>query len=270
MKIKKLSQVLARHAPKIVVYGSSGSGKTTLIGSLPGRVLILSAEAGLLSLRLFADEDRFDVVEVKTIDDVREVFTLVSQPRTQHGYDWLALDSASEIAEVVLAAAKAKTKDPRQAYGEVIDRMTSLLRAFRDLPDIGVYVSAKESVAKDEATGRVSYGLSMPGAKLGEALPYLFDEVLRLVVVDRKEDDGSTVSERYLQTARDARSTAKDRSGALDAPFEVADLGVVVEKISGASLGAADDEARAVDDGDGYAPDANDNPDNEYNPEAGM
>lgn len=234
MQIKPLSQVLEDHAPKILVYGPSGAGKTTLIASLPGRVLILSAEAGLLSLaQCELDDDLFHVATVKTIDDVREAFSLVSKPRAQHGYDWVVLDSASEIAEVVLAHAKTQTKDPRQAYGEVIDKMGALLKSFRDLPEIGVYVSCKESVIKDEATGRVSFGVSMPGAKLGDAVPYLFDEVLRMVVIDRKDDDGTVVSERWLQTAKDARSVAKDRSGRLESPLEVADLGAIVSKIKG-------------------------------------
>jgi hypothetical protein len=42
---------------------------------------------------------------------------------------------------------------------------------------------------------------------------------------------------RYLQTSGDARSIAKDRSGALD-PLEPADLGAVVAKMA-AHAGAA-------------------------------
>lgn len=227
MAIQKLRDVIRPHAPKILVYGRSGTGKTTLIGSLPGRVLIVSAEAGLLSLRQFSEDDRFDVLEINRIEDLQEAFEVAASD----AYDWVALDSASEIAEVLLATAKAATKDPRQAYGEIIDRMLSLLRDFRNLK-CGVYITAKEEFTKDESTGRLMYSLSMPGSKLGPAVPYLFDEVFRLMVVDNREPDGKTVREHILQTAGDVGTVAKDRSGTLES-FEAADLGAIVTKIIG-------------------------------------
>ena len=225
-KITSLDEAIEKHAPKIVVYGKSGVGKTTLIGSLEGRVLILSAEAGLLSLANFPSEikTRIDVLRIASLDDLREAFV---QIKSAQKYQWVVLDSASEIAEVILADSKEKVADPRQAYGEVIEKMTSLLRAFRDLRDVGVYVTAKEGLVKDEVTGKTYVGIAMPGTKLGDAIPYLFDEVFRLSVVTT---DGE--STRVLQTTADGRVTAKDRSGALD-KMEPADLGAIVEKIMG-------------------------------------
>ena len=229
MKIKKLREAIRPDAPKILIYGESGVGKTTLVGSLPGRVLILSAEAGLLSLAYAAADDRFDVVEVASINDVREAYKILRAPG-HGGYSWVVLDSISEISEVVLAAAKKAAPDPRQAYGAILDEIPALVRSFRDLPGIGVLVVAKAAKVKDEISGRILVGPSAPGSKLGDMLPYLFDEVFRLVVVDEVED-GQKVPVRRLQTSGDAKAVAKDRSGALDA-LEVADLGAVVEKIT--------------------------------------
>lgn len=242
MKIVKLSAAIRPHAPKIVVYGKSGIGKTTLIGSLPGKVLILSAEAGLLALGFAAASGRFEVVEIATVDDLVDAHRFLA--KGEHGYDWVALDSASEIAEVILTNAKKRLLDPRQAYGEVIDRMTAAMRAFRDLP-IGVVFLAKEAGTKDEATGRVSYGISMPGAKLGDAIPYLFDEVFRMISMS-EDVDGKRVDVRYLQTCADARTSAKDRSGAL-APLEVADLGHVAAKIVDATRSLASRTEESAD-----------------------
>ena len=39
-----------------------------------------------------------------------------------------------------------------------------------------MYFSAKAEKTKDDATGRVSASIAMPGAKLGAALPYLFEK----------------------------------------------------------------------------------------------
>ena len=225
MQKRSLKEAIESREPKILVYGGSGVGKTTLIASLPGRILILSAESGLLPLAS-ADID-CDVVEVKTMDDLRAAYAELRAGT--HGYDWVVLDSVSEIAEVVLSAEKAKTKDPRQAYGALQDEMIKIMRSFRDLA-CGVYFAAKLNATKDESTGRVSYGIGMPGAKLGEAIPYLFDEVFRMVVIDEDDGKGGKVASRYLMTSTDGKSVAKDRSGRLD-PWEPADLGAIVSKI---------------------------------------
>jgi phage nucleotide-binding protein len=222
---RSLKDAIDSRSPKILVYGGSGVGKTTLIASLPGKILILSAESGLLPLAS-ADID-CDVVEVKTMDDLRAAYAELRSGT--HGYAWVVLDSVSEIAEVVLSAEKAKTKDPRQAYGALQDEMVKIMRSFRDLT-CGVYFSAKLNAVKDEGTGRVSYGIGMPGAKLGEAIPYLFDEVFRMVVIDEDDGQGGKVASRYLMTSTDGKSVAKDRSGRLDV-WEPADLGAIVGKI---------------------------------------
>jgi phage nucleotide-binding protein len=222
---KSLKDAIDARAPKLLVYGGSGVGKTTLIASLPGKLLILSAESGLLSLS-GADIDA-DVVEVQTMDALRAVYQELRAG--DHGYDWVVLDSVSEIAEVVLSAEKAKTKDPRQAYGALQDEMVKIMRAFRDLT-CGVYFSAKLNAVKDEATGRTSYGIGMPGSKLGDGIPYLFDEVFRMIVIDEDDGNGGKVANRYLLTNTDGKSVAKDRSGRLDV-LEPADLGAIVAKI---------------------------------------
>lgn len=104
--------------------------------------------------------------------------------------------------------------------------MTALMRAFRDLPIVVVMI-AKEERKTDEATGRTLSVIGMPGAKLTQSVPYMFDEVLRLVVVADKETGARS---RLLQTQATETSEAKDRSGKL-AEFEAPDLGAVIAKL---------------------------------------
>ena len=214
---------------KILTYGSSGAGKTRLCATAPNPVII-SAESGLLSLR---DVD-LPVIEVSSITDVHEAYKFLAQSAEGRQFETVCLDSISEIAEVVLAYEKKATKDPRAAYGQLSEQMGELLRAFRDLPGRNVYMSAKLERVKDESTGAVSFGPSMPGQRLAQGLPYLFDEVFAL----RIEKDPNGQPTRWLQTAGDFQYSAKDRSGALD-PFEFPDLSAVINKIVNPAAHAA-------------------------------
>lgn len=216
----KSTRSLHAHGVKVLVYGHSGSGKTSLIRTLPNPI-ILSAEAGLLSI---ADAE-LPYIEIKTIGDLKEAYSWATQSQEAAQFESVALDSISEIAEVVLNAEKKLTKDARQAYGALQEQMTEIIRSFRDLPGKNVYFTAKCEKSSDEA-GRLLYSPSMPGAKLGQQLPYFFDEVLAL----RVEKDSEGVPQRALMCESDGLWQAKDRSGKL-AAWESPDLGAIIRKI---------------------------------------
>ena len=152
------------------------------------------------------------VIEIRNVQDLTDAHAWCMTTQASQ-FQTICLDSVSEIAETVLNNAKRQVKDPRQAYGELIEKMESVIRAFRDLPNKNVYMAAKIEPMKDELTGIVKYGPSMPGAKLGQKLPYFFDEVFRLGI--NKTPQGELY--RFLQTQSDLQNIAKDRSGALDA-----------------------------------------------------
>jgi phage nucleotide-binding protein len=218
----KSSGDVAASQVRLLVYGQAGAGKTSLIPSLPAPV-ILSAEGGLLSIA----GSNLPFVEINSVETLREAYQWLTESSEAAQFQSVALDSISEIAEVVLANEKATAKDPRQAYGALQDVMGGIIRAFRDLPGRHVYFTAKLEKSQDEM-GRILYSPSMPGAKLGQQLPYFFDLVLPLRV--EKDAEGNTV--RSLQCQSDGLWTAKDRSGRLD-PWEPADLGHVIRKIQG-------------------------------------
>jgi len=212
---------LATKGVKLLVYGQAGAGKTSLVRTLPNPIVI-SAEGGLLSIQ---DAD-IPFIEIKTMDDLREAYSFIN---SEHGseFESVAIDSISEIAEVVLNAEKKVAKDPRQAYGAMQEQMGDLIRAFRDLPGKHVYMSAKLEKSQDEM-GRMLYAPSMPGNKVGQSLPYFFDEVLALRV--EKDAEGNT--QRALMCDSDGLWQAKDRSGRLSA-WEAPDLGAIIDKIGG-------------------------------------
>jgi len=218
----KTTGSLTANGVKVLVYGQAGAGKTSLVKTLPNPI-VLSAEGGLLSIR---DAD-LPYIDISDMDTLKEAYTWLAESDEAKQYQSVALDSISEIAEVVLNAEKKATKDPRQAYGAMQEQMADIIRAFRDLPGRHVYMSAKLEKTQDEI-GRVLYAPSMPGNKTGQALPYFFDEVLAL----RVEKDGEGVTQRALMCDSDGLWLAKDRSGKLDM-WEAPDLGAIIAKIQG-------------------------------------
>ena len=208
---------------KTLVYGRAGTGKTTLCGTAP-KPVIISAESGLLSLRRVS----LPVIEIAEIQDVYDAYQWVVQNGQAHGIQTICLDSLSEIAEKVLETAKKKTKDPRQAYGSLIDEMIPMVKAFRDLKGYNVVVTCKETADKNEVTGVIRYGPESPGRTVGPALPYLFDEVFHASI--GKDNSGKDYY--YLRTSPDLTVEAKDRSGVLDT-IEYPDLTHIFSKIRG-------------------------------------
>jgi phage nucleotide-binding protein len=207
---------------KIVVYGQAGAGKTSLITTLPDPVII-SAEGGLLSI----SDSSLPFIEVNTWEALKEAYMWASESVEAKRFQSVAIDSISEIAEVVLAHEKRVNKDGRAAYGEMQVQVIEIMRSFRDLHGKHVYFSAKCEKSQDEM-GRVLYAPSMPGNKLGQQIPYLVDEVLALRI--EKDADGNT--QRALMCEGDGLWLAKDRSGKLET-WESPDLGAIISKIQG-------------------------------------
>jgi hypothetical protein len=222
MKITRTNDLL-RHFLKMTVYSGSGGGKTRLAATTGGPTVVISAEGGLLSLR---DHDLI-AIEVKSIADMQEAYKWLVNSDEAAGIEWVCIDSISEIAEVSLAHHKEENKHGPRAYGQMADTMTSIIRAFRDLPEKHVYMTAKqERLQLDD--GSMVYGPSMPGKNLTQQLPYFFDEVFALRV--HTDEEGNV--QRWLQTGANGTHTAKDRSGALDL-FEPCDLSHIKTKILG-------------------------------------
>lgn len=213
---------LSRNGVKMLVYGQAGAGKTTLIKTLPNPI-VLSAEGGLLSLQ----DANLPYIEVSSMDDLKEAYTWAANSKEAAAFASVALDSISEVAEVVLNFELKKNKDGRAAYGEMNTLMQELIRAFRDLPGKHVYMSAKLEKSADEM-GRILYNPGMPGKSLTQGLPYFFDEMMAL----RVERNADGVTHRALLCDSDGLWLAKDRSGKL-ASWEAPDLGAIITKMGG-------------------------------------
>lgn len=239
LKFTTTTAASAAQGVKACVYGPAGAGKTVLCATTPAPI-ILSAESGLLSLspdnlaRMEVVLQRelprdIPVIEIATYSDLVDAYNFVTTSPHAAAFETICLDSLSEIAERILANAKVTVRDIRQAYGQLIDDTRKAVKDFRDVKGKNVLMTAKQERTKDEVSGLMLYGPSLPGTRLGPDLPYLFDEVFHLNAA--RSPDGAS-SYRYLRTCPDAQYTAKDRSGAL-AEIEFPDLTRLFNKIRG-------------------------------------
>jgi hypothetical protein len=229
VKLQSAKQLTGARGVKMLVYGKAGVGKTVLCATAPAPI-ILSAEAGLLSLRKVITETGKDmpVAIINNMKDLYEVYEWLKSSNEAKQFKTICLDSITEIAEVVLSKEKAVGKrDARLAYGGMIDQVNDLLRSFRDLSKQHVYFSCKLETIRAEG-GEIYYQPMMPGQKLGMQLPYIFDEVFAYII------GTSPTGEKYraLRTAPDIYYEAKDRSGMLD-ELEYPDLSNIIRKIEG-------------------------------------
>lgn len=246
IKITSLEDAISDNGLKALVHAPAGTGKTVFTATANAPTLIISAESGLLSLAQDKEKLRgngspdfapeyCEVVEVKNLFELTEVWEHLAAGTK---YDWIALDSITEIAETVLAAELKENKDPRAAYGNLQSRMLTILKNFRDLPKYNVIMTCKQEIKVDETSNVTMYKPMMPGTKLAQQIPYLFDEVWCLRV--SKDDEGDNFH--YVQAVRELQYEAKDRSGALS-DCEPPSLLRLYNKIRGASgKGAIVDE----------------------------
>lgn len=228
IKITSVQDAVKDTGLKCVVHGLSGAGKTRLCATTGESTLILNVEGGLLSI---VDAPSYiKTAKIENLEQFDEVYQFLKEQRTSGNqeFSWVAIDSISDVAETVLKNEMEKSNDPRKSYPAFQAEMIRLIKAFRDLEGYNVIMTAKQGLVKDEYTGITLRVPSMPGNKLGPAIPYLFDNVFALRV--EKDEDGEDY--RVIQTSRDILYEAKDRSGKLNM-YEKPDLQHIFNKTHG-------------------------------------
>lgn len=184
---------------KMLVYGQPGIGKTSLIPGLPTPAVV-DVENGLLSI----SDSGVRVCPVRSWADFEESLRWLDSIEARE-FETFAVDSLTEIGELLLSSEKQKTKDPRAAYYVVQDRILGVCRYLRDLTSHHVFMTAGAQTQADEI-GKILVCPAATGAKLAPQLPYHFNEVFALRTVGQA---------RELLTSNDGTWQAKDRSGKL-------------------------------------------------------
>ena len=202
---------------KVLLYGHHGWGKTWQVRNFEaryGKGILLSGEKGLKSL---ADVD-IAHVPFTSWDDKHDpdngVFSfrglagwINSKEFRDEGYSWIALDSLTELSEMVYLWAKRQSDAEEAKTGKkngfllwelYNEKMLGTLKWIRDLP-IHVYVTALASEATDEATASPDYWPFIKGNKTAKAIPAIFDHVFCAIRRDVVKGEEVTTS-RYIVT----------------------------------------------------------------------
>ena len=218
----KLSEALNKAGVSAIVYGESGIGKTHFCGTLPGRTLIIAAEAN--GIKTLARSAHADDIEVRYLPEAAERIEETADRFNKFfdglmleelSYDNVVLDSATELANLLLIQKTDPAKNggapTMKNYGEVQFAMKRYLRILRDLAEVkgkNVIVIALEaelvlSQSADVATSKTHPSLS--GKKLSPEAEGLYDIVAHM----EKKSDGT----RYFRLDGSEQFVAKDRFG---------------------------------------------------------
>lgn len=218
----KLSEALKSSGVSAIVYGESGIGKTHFAGTLPGKTLIIAAEAnGIKTLARSANVASIDVeylpAPANSIDETMMLYNKFFSELMLRDlpYDNIVLDSATELANNILLLKADPDKNggapTMKNYGDCQFSMRRYLRILRDLAEMrgkNVIVIALEaelvlSQNSDAQTSKTHPALS--GKKLSPEAEGLYDIVAHL----EKKSDGT----RVFRLEGNDSFVAKDRFG---------------------------------------------------------
>jgi hypothetical protein len=155
----------------LLLYGSPGAGKTTLCATAQDSpfgadVLFLDVEGGTRSI-----SDRPDIAVYRPTkwEDLREVYE--SLKAGEHSFKTVVVDSLTEAQKMAMRAVIGNAPTPdRQQWGFINEKLTGLVRAFKDLTSthqINAVFTALVKEEKDVLTGGVMARPAMtPGSSL--------------------------------------------------------------------------------------------------------
>ena len=221
----KLTDALQKSGTSAIVYGESGIGKTHFIGTIPGKTLIIAAEAnGIKTLAKFPEAVQAQI----TVEFLPPQTQSIEQTAAQYNkffdslmiqdlpYDNIILDSITELGSIMLIHRTDINKNggsPTQKnYGDVISCLKRYLRILRDLAIVkgkNIFIMALEaeiSLAQNaEGASTSKTHPAMVGRKFTPEAEGLFDIVAHM----EKRSDGN----RVFRLVGNEVFVAKDRFG---------------------------------------------------------
>lgn len=187
-----------------LLYGAPGAGKTTALGFLPGRTLVIDVDQGTTVL---AGNKKVDVIRLSP--DLSEAKEILSELEKKCDYDFVCVDSLSELERAMLAylgrAGKNGGAPELGHYNQVQFRIADFCRTLRTLPATIVFTCWEEQKDVVSIGGeKRTQTRPMMSGKTGDVICGLCDIVGNLAV---SQKDGK----RYALLSGSADVVAKDR-----------------------------------------------------------
>lgn len=208
----------------ILLHGESGVGKTRFGDTTPEPRLVIDAEGGIKftpSTKVMwedvneppPDHDgswETCVVQITEFEDLLKVYRWLESGK--HPFKSISMDSVSDIQERCMEAIAGTDPMRIQDWGELLRKMTKMIRAYRDLTmkgkiDVIVFVALTEQ--KDDKFRPLLSG------KLQRKLPGYVDVVGYMHSKVETTDDGEGEIVRKLLTQDHPGFVAKDRTDRL-------------------------------------------------------
>lgn len=195
----------------IVVYGKSGTGKTNLAAQFP-KPLFLACDPGTLGGLETAR--KYKGVKFLKIDSWTKAQTILPILEQQAGKEFktLIVDSITYLGRLcmdVILQSKGKEIPTFDEYKLNYARMCHFINKLSDLK-CHIVFNALDQTTKDEKTGKVTGGPSLPG-KLTDELPQAVSICARLFAETSYDAQGKlTVTYKY-RVVPDSTYYAKDR-----------------------------------------------------------
>jgi hypothetical protein len=204
--LKRASELVRRYGVKSVMYGGPGTGKTPLVDTAPNP-LMLVVEPGMMTMK----NSNIPCFEANTSAKINEFFTWFFQSNESKKFDTLAIDSISQLCEVILTEELKTAKDPRKAYGNLSRQVMAIADSLFYLENKHIYLIAK--CATFDENGTSTKKPYFPGQDLNVKIPHLFDEVWYIGKTNIPGIAQPTVAIRTVETYG---ILARDRSKNLD------------------------------------------------------
>nr|MDT0250060.1 AAA family ATPase [Endozoicomonas sp.] len=198
-----------------------------------GKGFILSGESGLKSIAdcdidylPFTSWDGAHDPE-KDVYSFRGIVRMMSSPEFKaQGYNWICLDSLTELSDRLFDSLEDKHKDNKNTFekwGEYSRLLIGALKWIRDLPTHVLVTCLAAEETNDNGT--TEYWPMVKGAKVGKQIPGLFDHVFCILMSTEGSPDDPVVKRRLItDKVRGWHGKTRDPRGRLKPIMNTADI----------------------------------------------
>lgn len=225
--------VLAQSGLKILLYGPPAVGKTPMITTL-SKPLILAGEDGQGSIA----HANIPFIRIRTIADLKGVITWLKVPANVKNYDWIVLDSVSNLTELIyneVVASMPNCKNKMQFFGGMQEAVVPFLQDLLGLSkNILVIAWQGDEYAPNDGPF-IRHVPVTKGRAVATYLMHYFDCTLHMArhTVQQTQADGTvqTVTMPFLQTTEFNAIFARTRFAGKLEPYEPANIQAVADKL---------------------------------------